>query len=179
MVRGDIKVHLRRERNKLIRKPQPNLANLKIRATEFSLNIQNRYSLLSDEDLNIDQINKQFNGIIKEAALKVDSTNNKQSSSKLSVEVQQLMQNHRAMKVLSNGYKIELDELTKTINKKKKEDVRKFNTYIINQAVISGTSMKATKRRLGIGRNQMYAIKKPDREVTYNKHEIITVVEDL
>ncbi|XP_069978530.1 uncharacterized protein [Penaeus vannamei] len=58
MFRGEIKVHLRRKRDKLMRKPQPNLANLKIRATEFSLNIQNGYSLLGDEDLNINQINK-------------------------------------------------------------------------------------------------------------------------
>ncbi|XP_063587918.1 uncharacterized protein LOC134765304 [Penaeus indicus] len=41
-------------------------------ATELNLNIENRYSLLSDEDLNIDQIKKQFNDIIKEAALEVD-----------------------------------------------------------------------------------------------------------
>ncbi|XP_069998490.1 uncharacterized protein [Penaeus vannamei] len=51
MVRGEIKVHLGRERNKLIRKLQPNLGNLKIRATEFSLNIQNKYSLLDDAAL--------------------------------------------------------------------------------------------------------------------------------
>ena len=179
MVRGEIKIHLRRERNKLMSKPQPNLANLRIRATEFSLNIQNRYSLLRDEDLNIDQINKQFNDIIKEAALEVGGKNDNRSSSKLSVETKQLMQKRRDMKVSSNRDKIELVELTKTINKKKREDVRKFNTQIINEAVISGTSMKAAKRRLGIGRNQMYAIKKPDGEVTHNKNEIIKVVEDF
>ncbi|XP_069998597.1 uncharacterized protein [Penaeus vannamei] len=104
VIRGEIKVHLRWERNKLICKPQPSLANLKIRATEFSLNIQNRYSLFEYADLNIDPINKQFNYIIRELHLK---------------------------------NKIELVELTKTMNKKKREDVRKFNTQIINEAVIS------------------------------------------
>ena len=39
--------------------------------------------------------------------------------------------------------------------------------------------MKTAKRRLGIGRNQIYAIKKPDGEVTYNKNEIIRVVENF
>ncbi|XP_069970996.1 uncharacterized protein [Penaeus vannamei] len=97
MVRGEIKIHLRRERNKLIRKPQPNLANLKIRSTEFSLNIQNRYSLLRDENLNINLINKQFNDIIKEAALEVGGKNDEQSSRKLSVETKQLMQKRRAI----------------------------------------------------------------------------------
>ncbi|XP_069992682.1 uncharacterized protein [Penaeus vannamei] len=39
--------------------------------------------------------------------------------------------------------------------------------------------MKTAERRLAIGRNQMYAIKKPDAEVTYNKNGIIRVVEDF
>ncbi|XP_069990666.1 uncharacterized protein [Penaeus vannamei] len=97
MVRNEIRLNLRRERIKLLRKPQPNLANFKTRATEFSLNIQNRYSFLSDED-NIDQINKQFNNIIKEAALEVGGKDDKQNSSKLSVETKQLMQKHMVMK---------------------------------------------------------------------------------
>ncbi|XP_069984611.1 uncharacterized protein [Penaeus vannamei] len=42
-------------------------------------------SLLSDEDLNTNQINKQFNDIIKEAALDVRKTD-KRSSSKISTE---------------------------------------------------------------------------------------------
>ncbi|XP_069982193.1 uncharacterized protein [Penaeus vannamei] len=70
----------------------PNLANFKVRTTEYSLNIQNRYSLLRDEDLNIDQINKQFSDIIKEVALKVGGKNDNRRSSKLSLETKQVMQ---------------------------------------------------------------------------------------
>ncbi|XP_069998510.1 craniofacial development protein 2-like [Penaeus vannamei] len=73
-----------------------------------SLNIMNAFFRDYDIDLNIYQIKKQFNDMIKKAALEV-----------------------------------------------------------------GGTSMKAAKRRLGIGRNQIYAIKKTDGEVTYNKNEII------
>lgn len=46
--RSEIKLRPRREINKFIRKPVRNIANLKIRATEFSLNIQHRYSILND-----------------------------------------------------------------------------------------------------------------------------------
>ena len=72
MVRGEIKICVRRERNKLIKKTSPNLTNVKNRATEFSLNIQNRYSVLNnDENTDIDQINEQFTSIIQEATLDV------------------------------------------------------------------------------------------------------------
>lgn len=39
--------------------------------------------------------------------------------------------------------------------------------------------MKTVKRTLGRGRNQMYEIKKTDGKVTYNRNEIIKVVEDF
>ena len=180
MVRSKIKFDLKIERKKLIRKPLPNLANLKNKATEFSLNIQNRYSVLnSEENLDIDHINDQFTNIMKEAALEVGGKSERQKSDKLSVETRQLMKRRRNMRTTSIRDKIELAELTKTINKKKKEDVRKFNMQKINEAVILGTSFKTAKRRLGIGKSQMYAVKKPDGEVTYNRNEIIKVVEDF
>ena len=92
MVRSKIKLGLKIERKKLIRKPLPNLENLKNKATEFSLNIQNRYSVLSDEEnLDIDHINDQFTNIIKEAALEVGGKMERQKYDKLSVETRQRM----------------------------------------------------------------------------------------
>ena len=180
MVRGEIKICVRRERNKLIQKPFPNLTNVNNRATEFSLNIQNRYSVLNnDENIDIDQINEQFTNIIKEAAIEVGGRKEKNKTGKLSNETKQLMKKRRNMKVGTVRDNIELVELTKTINKKKKEDVRKFNMQKVNQALISGTSVKTTKKRLGIGKSQMFAIKKPDGEVTYNRNYIVKAIENF
>ena len=67
------------------------------------------------------------------------------------------MEKRRNMKDRDN---IEIVELTKTINKKKKEDVRKL---------LSSTTDKTTKRRLGIGKSRMFAIKKVNGEVTQYK----------
>lgn len=44
-----------------------------------------------------------------------------------------------------------------------------------NGTVISPTRMKAAKKRLGTGRNQVDAIKKPGGELTYNKNKILVV----
>ena len=43
----------------------------------------------------------------------------------------------------------------------------------VNEAIVAGTSVKVAKRKLGIGKKQMYAIKKPNDEITYNRNEII------
>ena len=179
MVRSEFKFNLRRERNKLIRKPLPNLVNLKNKETEFKLNIQNRYSLLDEENIGIDEMSERFSTIVKEAALEVGGKKHKEKYNKLSAETKTLMQKRREMKVRSVRNKIEYVELTKTINKKRKEDVRKFNVQKINEAIVAGTSVKVVKRKLGIGKNQMYAIKKPNNEITYNRNEIIKVVEEF
>lgn len=75
-----------------------------------------------------------------EVALEIGGKNDKQSSRKLSVETKQLVQKSRVMKAKRD--KIELAELTKTINKEKREDVRKSDTQIIDETLILGTSMK-------------------------------------
>ena len=180
MVRAEIKINLKRERKNLVSKPLTNLINLQNRKPEFAVNIENRYAALNNEDcLDIEETNDNFTRILNEAALEVGGRKEKDSHSKLSSETKKLMQKRRNMKIQSARDKIEAVELTKTINKKKQEDVRKFNMTKIKEALLSGTSVKTAKRKLGIGKNQMYAIKKPNGELTYNRNEIIKVVEDF
>lgn len=114
----------------------------------------------------MDEINDQVVSVVKDAAIEVADKNKKQKSSKLSVETKQLMEKRRNMKTMTVRDKIELVELRKTINKKKREDVRKFNMEKINEAVVQGTSFKTTERKLRIGRSQMFALRKPDGEIT-------------
>lgn len=54
-------------------------------------------------------------------------------------------------KISSITVKIELAELTQTINKTKMEDVRKCSTQKIDEIVISGTSIKQLKGDLEQG----------------------------
>ncbi|XP_047476383.1 uncharacterized protein LOC125030393 [Penaeus chinensis] len=61
------------------------------------------YSPLSNEDFSIEQLNKQFKDMIKEAALDVSRVNDRQSSSKLSGETNKLMQKHRISDTLDSS----------------------------------------------------------------------------
>lgn len=179
MVRCEFKVNLKLERKKLIRDPLPNLTKQNDQVDEYRAAIQNRFLALTDENLDVDEINDQIISVVKDAAIEVVGKNKKQKSSNLSLETKQLMQRRRNMKAMAVRDKIELVELTKTINKKKKEDVRKFNMEKINEAVVHGTSLKTAKRKLGIGTSQMFAIRKPDGEITHNKKDLVKVVEDF
>ena len=131
---------------------------------------------MEEENASIDRINDQIVNIVKEAAIETAGKMKKQKFSKLSDETKKLMERRRNRKP-SNI--IESVELNKLINKKKREDVRKFNIKTVNEAIIQGTSFKTAKRKLGIGRSQMFAIRKPDGEITHSRKDLIKVVEDF
>lgn len=49
----------------------------------------------------------------------------------------------------------------------------------IDEALSLGTCLKAINRKFGVGKNKIYAIRKPNGELTYNRREIIKVVEEF
>lgn len=53
-----------------------------------------------------------------------------------------------------------------------KDDARKVNMLEVKKALISSTSVKAVKRK-----SQVYAIRKPNSEPTYNRDKTIKVIE--
>lgn len=84
------------------------------------------------------------------------------------------MQQSRNMKVRLARDKMEAVKLPETINKR--EDVRKFDISKLNEALVSGTSIIVAIRKLGAGENQMYAIRKPNGDFTYNRSKVTKVV---
>ncbi|WP_435336474.1 hypothetical protein, partial [Klebsiella pneumoniae] len=64
---------------------------------------------------------------------------------------------------------------SKTINRKKNEDIRKFNMTKIEETLRNGGSMKGTKRMLAIGKNQMFSLRNSNGEIINNREEIIKV----
>ena len=64
--------------------------------------------------------------------------------------------------------KIEAAEISKTINKRKTNDVRKYNMEKIEESLKQGTSMKKTKRALDIGSQELFALKDERDEIINN-----------
>lgn len=69
------------------------------------------------------------------------------------------MRKRQGMIVSNATDRIELVELLKLINKRKTADVLKHSMERIEHALKNGGSLKAVKRRLGIGKNQVYALR--------------------
>ncbi|KAK8762941.1 hypothetical protein V5799_034455 [Amblyomma americanum] len=71
----------------------------------------------------------------------------------------------------------ELAELSK-LNNCKVSDIRKFNMKKIDHALKNGGSLKAVKRKLGVGKSQMYALSDKEDNVISNIYKIVKVAEE-
>ena len=69
--------------------------------------------------------------------------------------------------------RIEYIELNKTLRKKIREAVRRYNENLVRNTIDENKSLKKTKQQLMIGKKQIVAVKRPDGTVTRNKEEII------
>ena len=90
------------------------------------------------------------------------------------------MKKRREMKEEESHIKrIEYIELNKTLRKKIREDVRRYNENLVRNTIEENKSLKKTKQQLMIGKKQIVAVKRPDGTVTRNKEEIIKIFENF
>uniref|UniRef100_A0A6G5AHI8 Endonuclease-reverse transcriptase n=1 Tax=Rhipicephalus microplus TaxID=6941 RepID=A0A6G5AHI8_RHIMP len=114
MVRSRIRLDLKKERQKLIRKKPINQLALRGKVQEFRVSLQNRYSALSEEtNLSVDTMNDNLTSIITECAVEVGGRVVRQDTGKLSQETKNLIKKRQIMKVSSTTDKIEMAELSK------------------------------------------------------------------
>lgn len=59
----------------------------------------------------------------------------------------------------AKAIKIDQADLSKWINKGKTDDIQKYNMARIEHAVKHGATVKAVRRRLGMGKNHTYGLK--------------------
>ena len=103
----------------------------------------------------------------------------KKKESKISEETKLLMKKRREMKEENNHIKrIEYIELNKTVRKKMREDIRRYNEKLVRNTIEENRSLKKPKQ-LMIGKKQIIAVKRPDGTVSRNKEEIIKIFENF
>ncbi len=74
---------------------------------------------------------------------------------------------------------IEVTELRKLINNKRVRDIRKYNMEKVEETLRNGGNVRTTRRRLEIGRRQLFALKDANGNVTTNMDEVVRVAENF
>ncbi|XP_072033242.1 uncharacterized protein [Amphiura filiformis] len=175
-----MKIDTRLERQKLLRPKhrKADLENLKTKKEEFQLELKNRFQTLQEqEDTDLDSWNDQLVDIIQESALKVAGRARKEKESKISDSTKQLLEKRRNMKRDGIGIQnIEYTETCKTIRKKMREDIRKFNTRKIKETIENNRSLKKTNKKLSDGKQKIITLL--DKKWTGNKGSRLNTTTD-
>jgi len=176
IVRCRMKINLRVERRKLVsgRKDEVSIQKLEDNQKVFQLELRNRFAVLKEEEMEAKVME-----VVKTAAEEVASAPRRPKDRKFSEKTLQMMKRRKELKNSGTPRNdIEYAELCKSIRREIKEDVRKFNEKVIQEAIENNKSMKKTKQRLAIGKKQILGVQKEDGTTTYNRITILkTVVE--
>ncbi|KAL1447418.1 hypothetical protein WDU94_003530 [Cyamophila willieti] len=181
LVRAKIKFDKKIERTKLIRRKNVNINIDKLREKkdEFQEKIECVISSRPNCDQDINTMNIDMSKMVKEVALEVAGRKEKKCNKKVTEETRKLMDKRRTMRLEINDVNnnIEYRDLCKTIRKRLRDDIRKYNTDIVQKAIEDNTSLKQANKKLIIGKNEIFTLKKENGESTKNPNEIIKIVE--
>ncbi|KAL1446846.1 hypothetical protein WDU94_003496 [Cyamophila willieti] len=165
LVRARIEVDIKCERRKLITKKREmiNIELLKNKKVEFQSHLGSQLQTASAETIG---------EIIMSTAKQIGGTIKSQKTKKLSDDTLDLLKKRREMKVDNTRDKIEYSEMCKTIRKRMKEDIEKFNLDAVQKAIEKRKSYKKAKQKLMIGKNQIIAMEGQNGRIT-DKDQIV------
>ena len=108
------------------------------------------------------------------------NSNTKAKEGKIQDDTPDLMEKRRKLKQDSQGINsIEYTELSKTINKKIIEDVRKFNVQRVKQAIENNKGIGKAYREIKIGKTHVTAIKDKNGNIATNSEKILEVIAEF
>ena len=86
---------------------------------------------------------------------------------------QMLIKRREIKQSLNKHAKIEYVELCKTIRKRMRDEIRKYNVGIIEQAIRANKGLKAARLNIRYGKRQMVAIKAEDGTIITDRNKIV------
>ena len=176
MVACRAKFEFQRERNRMILKKCPR--EIVNGISEYKEEIQNKFQLLWNPELDLEEKSNNLATIITDAAKTIDHLTKKKKLKKYSKATLELIEKRRSMKVTSREDIIEKAELNKTISKRMRRDKRKKNMKRIRNAIEKGQSVNQAINADNIGKGQMLALKDKNGKIVKNRDELIKITEE-
>ena len=131
LVTAKLQIDTKWERKNIIKKKKRvDRENLLQHATEFQIQLSNKFEGLAQDD-DLDQQCTNLTNVINETALAVAGGSKHTKAQKLSQTTIDLMKKRREMKRAAPLQHIEYREVCKTLRKRIREECRKYNTKII------------------------------------------------
>ena len=169
------------ERTKLMttRPPRVDATGIGSKKIEFQLELRNRFETLQELG-DIDTISEAITDVIRQSASIVAKAINKPHKSRISSPTRAIMTKRREMAENGdNKQRIEYTTICKTITKKTREDIRKYNQEIIRETIMASMSLKKVRRTQKLGQDKLITLlDKQDRE-THDQDKIIERIKEF
>lgn len=136
---------------KLVKSKKPSITTVRDRTREFKVTLQNKFALLNgkNED-SIDTLNGSLTTAITESAAASGEAARRKQTGKLTWQTKELIARLKSM-----VDQTEIKELSKVITTSKTSDVHEYNMAVVEKTLQMGGSLKATARKLAVGRDRM------------------------
>lgn len=176
LIRSKIKFQHNIERSKLTCKARKsiNLPRLREMKQIFQLELSNRFQVLSTSEADIERSYQDLAKTIIETAQKVAGPQKKSTADKISDGTRKMLVERREMKRHSTiRDKIRYVELCKNIRKRMRDEIRQYNTKIVEQALLANKGTKAARLKAINGRKLMVAIKDDQGNILTDRERIV------
>lgn len=117
------------------------------------------FALLNESENSVDRLNNKLTTATTESAAAVGEGACRKERAKLTKIRKALIAKPNNMNMSIAVDQLELAELSELINRSKTNDIRAYNMAVIEDTLQIGGSRKATKRKLAIGKDGMYALR--------------------
>src|SRR5215469_15463690 len=129
--------------------------------------------------MGIQELCKWIEESLREACDRIPDQRNRIKTDKISANTKKLIQERerlRRNRFQSTRERIEFAEMDKLVKREIRNDIRKFNTKTIKEAIENHTTLRGAKRGLEAGRPWIPCLDKGNGEMTTDRREIMEVV---
>ncbi|XP_072392105.1 uncharacterized protein [Diabrotica undecimpunctata] len=98
---------------------------------------------------------------------------------KLSTDTRNLMKQRNLITERNDPNGEQKRKINREVKKAIRKDLRKYNTLKIEQTIENNKGLKSLRRKLNNGKSQIVKIKNKTDEITTNREELLTIVEDF
>ena len=140
----------------------------------FQLELHNKFKELQVSEDNIESYNQNIIAIVNDAAKAIAGCKKTMKTDKISQSTKDMLRKRREMKQDTTQYsKIEYTELCKTVRKQMREEIRKYNVQLVQNALKENRGLKTAKLKTKQGKSLMVAIRNKDGSITTDRDKIV------
>lgn len=181
-VRAKIVINTRKERSKLVRITASRKPLTTQIADQYEQRLNSRLSpmLTNEEDIDIEESNKQIITAMKEAENECKQPLGVRKEEKLSDSTKKLMEKRRNLIDKHQNNATQLREINKEISKAIRRDVRLHKTEEVTRVIEENRGMKVLRKKMSEGKKQFSKIiDNKNGQTTTNKRDILQIVRNF